>query len=132
LQKGEKQGTIFCIQTFNAIDLSKFFVFKVLNLFTNQRRPKTMYQDETLKCEDCGQEFVFTVGEQEFYAEKGLVNKPKRCPECRKDRRQRNSRKKMYEAVCSECGAQTKVPFKPIEGKEIYCKECYLKRQAAV
>ena len=53
-----------------------------------------MYQDETLKCEDCGQEFVFTVGEQEFYAEKGLVNKPKRCPECRKDRRQRNSRKK--------------------------------------
>ncbi len=38
----------------------------------------------------------------------------------------------MYEAVCSECGAQTKVPFKPIEGKEIYCKECYLKKQAAV
>ena len=40
-----------------------------------------MYQDETLKCEDCGKEFVFSTGEQEFYAEKGLVNKPKRCPE---------------------------------------------------
>lgn len=38
-----------------------------------------MYQDETLICEDCGKEFVFTAGEQEFYAEKGLSNKPKRC-----------------------------------------------------
>ena len=31
-----------------------------------------MYQDEKLVCEDCGAEFVFTAGEQEFYAEKGL------------------------------------------------------------
>ena len=54
-----------------------------------------MYQDEKLICEDCGCEFVFTAGEQEFYAEKGLVNKPKRCPECRKNRRnnQRAKRK---------------------------------------
>ena len=36
----------------------------------------------------------------------------------------------MHDAVCSQCGAKTKVPFKPIEGKEIYCKECYAKRQA--
>ena len=43
-----------------------------------------MYQDETLICEDCGCEFVFTAGEQEFYAEKGLTNKPKRCANCRK------------------------------------------------
>ena len=86
-----------------------------------------MFQDETLKCEDCGSEFVFSVGEQEFYAEKGLTNKPKRCPECRKNRRQRN-RKKMFDAVCSVCGAQTKVPFKPISGKEIYCRECFAKK----
>ncbi|MBQ7784571.1 MAG: zinc-ribbon domain-containing protein, partial [Clostridia bacterium] len=31
-----------------------------------------MYQDKTLTCRDCGQEFVFTAGEQEFYAEKGF------------------------------------------------------------
>ncbi len=31
---------------------------------------KTMYEDEKLVCEDCGKEFVFTAGEQEFYAEK--------------------------------------------------------------
>ena len=77
-----------------------------------------MYEDEKLVCEDCGQEFVFSAGEQEFYAEKGLVNKPKRCPECRKSR-------KMFDAVCSKCGAQTQVPFKPVPGREVFCKDCF-------
>ncbi len=90
-----------------------------------------MYEDEKLICEDCGCEFVFTAGEKEFYAEKGLVNTPKRCPECRKQRRRSKSRhKKMYEVKCSDCGVMTKVPFKPIEGKEVYCKECYQKHKA--
>ena len=38
-----------------------------------------MFEDKTLKCEDCGQDFIFTAGEQEFYAEKGFQNEPKRC-----------------------------------------------------
>ena len=38
-------------------------------------------------CEDCGKEFVFTAGEQEFYAEKGFTNEPKRCKECRDKRK---------------------------------------------
>ena len=38
-----------------------------------------MYQDKTLKCKDCGTEFVFTASEQEFYAEKGFQNEPQRC-----------------------------------------------------
>ncbi len=85
-----------------------------------------MYEDEKLVCEDCGKEFVFTAGEQEFYAEKGLVNKPKRCPECRSARRKNNRRgRRMYDAVCSKCGAQTQVPFKPVPGREVYCKECF-------
>ena len=42
-----------------------------------------MYEDKTLVCKDCGAEFVFTAGEQEFYAEKGFVNEPKRCKSCR-------------------------------------------------
>ncbi|NEZ46818.1 cytochrome C551 [Clostridium niameyense] len=50
-------------------------------------------EDKQLVCEDCGKEFVFTVGEQEFYKEKGFENEPKRCPECRKARKQqRNNR----------------------------------------
>lgn len=46
-----------------------------------------MYQDKTLVCMDCEAEFVFTAGEQEFYAEKGFDNEPKRCKECRAKRK---------------------------------------------
>ena len=44
--------------------------------------------DKTIVCKDCGKEFVFTEGEQAFYAEKGFTNEPVRCPECRKARKQ--------------------------------------------
>lgn len=47
-------------------------------------------QDKTLKCQDCGQEFVFTAGEQEFYQQKGFQSEPKRCPECRKANKERH------------------------------------------
>ena len=45
------------------------------------------FEDKTLVCQDCGNEFVFTAGEQEFYKEKGLDNEPKRCKECRNRRK---------------------------------------------
>ena len=45
------------------------------------------YKDKTVKCCDCGEDFVFTAGEQEFYAEKGFVNEPKRCKSCRDKRK---------------------------------------------
>ncbi len=45
-------------------------------------------EDKTLVCKDCGKEFVWTVGEQEFYQEKGFTNQPTRCPQCRKARKQ--------------------------------------------
>lgn len=45
-------------------------------------------EDKTLKCKDCGKDFVFTVGEQTFYAEKGFDNEPVRCPDCRKAKKQ--------------------------------------------
>ena len=48
-------------------------------------------EDITLTCKDCGSEFVFTTGEQEFYAEKGFTNQPVRCPECRKARKQQRN-----------------------------------------
>jgi len=41
------------------------------------------YQDRTLQCRDCSNEFTFTSGEQQFYAERGLTNQPGRCPDCR-------------------------------------------------
>ena len=42
-----------------------------------------MYEDKTLICKECGQEFVFSAGEQEFYAERGFQNEPQRCKACR-------------------------------------------------
>ena len=48
------------------------------------------YKDITLKCKDCNKEFVFTAGEQQFYAEKGFTNQPVRCKECRNAKKQQN------------------------------------------
>jgi CxxC-x17-CxxC domain-containing protein len=41
------------------------------------------YADKTLTCRDCGRDFTFTAGEQEFYASRGFTNEPGRCPDCR-------------------------------------------------
>jgi len=46
------------------------------------------YTDITLTCKDCNTEFVFTAGEQEFYAQKGFEQQPVRCPDCRRARKQ--------------------------------------------
>ena len=50
------------------------------------------YADKTLTCRDCGTQFVFTAGEQEFYAQKGFTNEPTRCPSCRQARKQGGGR----------------------------------------
>ena len=103
-----------------------------------------MFQDETLTCRDCGRQFVFTAGEQEFYQSRGLMNKPGRCPECRSARKQTRGdgqadgggprgyrsghdrpRREMFPAVCSACGKETKVPFQPRGDKPVYCSECF-------
>ena len=52
------------------------------------------YEDRTLVCSSCNSEFVFTAGEQEFYAEKGLTSEPKRCKACRKARKRQQGPKK--------------------------------------
>lgn len=50
------------------------------------------YEDITLTCKDCGAEFVFTAGEQQFYEEKGFENQPVRCKDCRRAKKQQNNR----------------------------------------
>ena len=42
-----------------------------------------MFEDKTLVCKDCGKEFVWTAGEQEFYASRGFENQPQRCKPAR-------------------------------------------------
>ncbi len=89
-----------------------------------------MYQDKTLKCKDCGNDFVFTAGEQEFYAEKGFENEPQRCKDCRNARKNAGKApREMFDAVCAECGKECKVPFNPTAGKAVYCSECFAARR---
>lgn len=87
-----------------------------------------MYQDKTLVCKDCGKEFVFTAGEQEFYAEKGFENEPQRCKECRAAMKaSAKAGRVMHDAVCASCGAPCKVPFEPKDDRPVYCSECFEK-----
>ena len=85
-----------------------------------------MYEDKTLVCKECGNEFVFTAGEQEFYAEKGLTHEPQRCKECR-DARKNASRaqREMFTTVCANCGKEAIVPFQPNSDRPVYCSECF-------
>jgi CxxC-x17-CxxC domain-containing protein len=45
-----------------------------------------VYNDKTLTCADCGQQFVFTASEQDFYAQRGF-SEPRRCASCRSSRK---------------------------------------------
>jgi len=93
------------------------------------------FQDKVLVCRDCGKEFLFSAGEQAFYAEKGFQNEPTRCRNCRTARKgggpapqDSPSPRPLFSAVCSECSKETQVPFKPTAGKPVYCRECFQKR----
>lgn len=92
-----------------------------------------MYSDKTLTCKECGVEFTFSASEQEFYAEKGFQNEPARCPECRqKRRRARNNdrgEREMFTVICDQCGVETQVPFRPTNGRPVYCRECLMQQR---
>ncbi len=101
------------------------------------------YQDRTLTCVDCNQDFIWTAGEQEFYAQRGLTNEPRRCPDCRRARKAQQGggyaggggydrpQRQMYPAVCSQCGKETQVPFQPRGDKPVYCSDCFAERRQA-
>lgn len=90
-----------------------------------------MYTDKTLKCKDCGADFVFTAGEQEFYAEKGFVNEPQRCKACR-DAKKNGGRgaRQLFEATCAQCGGVARVPFEPKGDRPVLCSECFAKQRS--
>jgi CxxC-x17-CxxC domain-containing protein len=91
-------------------------------------------EDKALRCRDCAQEFVWTAGEQEFYASKNLLNAPSRCPSCRaaaRAARQSGSGastgrpREFFPAVCDRCGVQTQVPFMPRNDRPVFCSSCF-------
>ena len=89
-----------------------------------------MFEDKVLVCKDCGAEFTFTAGEQEFYAEKGFRNEPTRCKACRQARKNASRGERvMYDAVCAQCGVPTKIPFEPKTDRPVYCSACFAARR---
>ena len=111
------------------------------------------FQDKSLSCADCGQAFVFTAGEQEFYERKGFREIPKRCKPCRETRKMRRAEspsnghrdngmrgeangnvargsRELFDAVCARCGQPARVPFRPMAGRPVYCRDCYAAQRA--
>lgn len=94
-------------------------------------------EDANIDCIDCGEQFVWTAGEQIFFRDKGLENPPKRCKTCKQAKNQRLSaiaqakdtgvKQKIEVAVyCAGCASYTTVPFYPSQGRPVYCRTCFL------
>ncbi|MDP9380491.1 MAG: zinc-ribbon domain containing protein [Chloroflexota bacterium] len=114
------------------------------------------YSDMTLTCRDCGSQFTFTQGEQEFYASRGLTNNPSRCPDCRRARKQQGGgsysggssystgdsysggrssygggAREMFEVTCDSCGKPARVPFQPRGDRPVYCSDCFQSQRSS-
>ena len=104
------------------------------------------YADRSLTCVDCGQEFIHTADDQRYYADKGFSSDPKRCVSCRASRRaardggytasdlggprgyeRSNPTREYFAVLCSECGNQAQVPFRPRMDRPVYCSDCFRK-----
>jgi CxxC-x17-CxxC domain-containing protein len=100
------------------------------------------YADKTLTCRDCNATFVFTSGEQEFYASRGFDNQPSRCASCRTARKAERSnsvglngfagggyapapRRELFVTTCASCNGEARVPFQPRGDKPVYCSDCF-------
>ena len=104
------------------------------------------YVDRSLTCVDCGVEFIHSAADQEYYAQKGFSSDPKRCASCRASRRASREAgydvrdiggprgyergddrvaREYFAVICSSCGNQAQVPFKPRMDRPVYCSDCF-------
>jgi len=104
------------------------------------------FVDRTMTCVDCGVEFIHSAADQEYYAQKGFASDPKRCASCRAYRRTTrdgsddaravgaprgyertddHGQREYFAAVCTSCGNQAQVPFRPRTDKPVYCSDCF-------
>ena len=104
------------------------------------------YVDRTLNCVDCSVEFIHSAADQEYYVAKGFASDPKRCTSCRASRRAArdggsdardiggprgyergddSASREYFAVICSSCGNQAQVPFKPRMDRPVYCSDCF-------
>jgi len=94
-------------------------------------------QDKSILCIDCNKPFIWTIGEQTFFRDKGLQNPPKRCKGCKHAKNERIAAITTAQAMgikqrievsvaCARCQNVTTVPFYPSQGRPVYCRSCFL------
>jgi CxxC-x17-CxxC domain-containing protein len=93
------------------------------------------YQDQTLKCRDCGESFVFSIRDQQFWAERGFTNPPSRCKDCRQKKKESGGRtpaaatsgepKTLYRITCKNCGKVGEMAIEPRKPDDVLCSECF-------
>ncbi len=96
------------------------------------------FVDRLLRCSDCGSDFIFTAGEQLFFFDRQFKNDPKRCKLCKAKRAGLGRTAEGVAAAaalplsrtetrtqCSECGVETTVPFRPTQGRPVFCRSCF-------
>ena len=117
-----------------------------------------MFTDRMLKCAECTAPFAFTAAEQQFWEERAFRFPPRRCKDCRRKRRdsgadggdagsaavhaagpasagsrppreRSQAPRELHPARCSQCGAETTVPFKPDPARAAFCRDCYAQRR---
>jgi CxxC-x17-CxxC domain-containing protein len=88
------------------------------------------FTDRILKCVNCGEEFVFSAGEQVLFREMRFQHEPKHCKKCKA--KQKNALGRVETSVtCPECGIRTTVPFRPHLGRPTLCRSCFQRRGEA-
>jgi len=94
-------------------------------------------EEKLILCIDCKRDFIWAIGEQIFFRDKGLYNSPKRCRECKQAKNERLAsitaaqasgikQKIEVNVACAKCRMMTTVPFFPSQGRPVYCRSCYL------
>jgi len=88
------------------------------------------FNDKEIQCKECGTAFMWTGGEQEFFASKGLVNMPSRCPICRKKAEVKHDYATNFDIECKKCHKKSKSPFNPDDPENVLCQECFDKQKS--
>ncbi len=129
--KMKKEGVFVLRPNSNDLDLQIVYSERILTV------QKEEIADCLIKCIDCNNDFVWTIGEQGFFRDKGLRNPPKRCKCCKQAKNERIAsisaaqaagiKQKIEVAVkCANCDSLTTVPFYPSQNRPVYCRSCFL------
>lgn len=84
------------------------------------------FEDKQLTCKECGNNFLFSAKEQEFFQLKGFMHEPARCSDCRKKKR-KALEKEMAEIKCQGCGKETRALINIKNNVPVYCRDCFEK-----